>query len=60
MSIGIPSEKLSMRSFTALATSVFSTAAMVALEMGMNGAALILVVANTSSRVSDQRMTEKK
>jgi hypothetical protein len=59
MSIGIPSENLSIPSFMALPMSDCAAAATVAAMMGMNGVALLCVVATTSPRVRDQRVIER-
>jgi hypothetical protein len=56
MSIGIPSENLSIRSFMALPMSDCEAAATVAVMMGMNGVAFLCVVATTSRKVQDQRI----
>src|SRR6266478_1274108 len=59
MSIGIPSENISMPSFIALTVSVCSATATVVLMTGMNGAALLVVV-TMSSIVQDQHIMEKE
>lgn len=59
MSTGMPSEKLSIRSFMALPMSDCAATATVALMTGMNGAALLCVVETTSPRVQDPCMIDK-